>query len=286
MCYAVSAAARAVRGPALVKMPDREAIQHLGISASARRGAFQPTARRSLRVFGAEAELVMLPDRAARPNRPGAERPAFGPDRGLAIVEAEASWRGRGFALTGNKFPFAESQTVLWSERPLREPDEEFLATALSWTDAVGGSLLVNSIGAAASIARAHAHHTDESMPFLSQLPDMPIDADWLPKVEGATFAQKATPFFLLGIRGSAMARATAAFALQTRRLTSAVNLVALRGELWVFPRRAETPTPHFPYPLGAAEVWGRWCYVEEQPFLTATTESLEAALVAAGCAN
>ena len=286
MCYAVSAATRAVRGATLVKMPDREAIHPLGIPAAARSGVFQPTARRTLRVFGAEAQLVMLPDRAARPNRPGAERPAFGPDRGLAIVEAEASWRGRGLALTGNKFPFAESQTVLWSERPLREPDEDFLATALSWTDAVGGTLLVNSIGAAASIARAHAHHTDESMPFLAQLPELPIDADWLPKVDGATFAQKATPFFLLGIRGTAKARATAAFALQTRRLTSAVNLVAQRGELWVFPRRAETPTPHFPYPLGAAEVWGRWCYIEEQPFLAATTESLEAALLAAGCAR
>lgn len=257
-----------------------------GFAAVQGRGAFRPTMRRSVRVFGAEAELVLLPDRASRPNRPGSERPPFAADRGLAIVEAEASWRDRGLALTGNKYPFAESQTVLWSERPLREPDEEFLAAACAWTDAIGGSLLVNSIGAAASIARAHAHHTDESLPFLGQLPESPFDADWLPRIDGVAFAKKDVPFFLLSLRGTAKARAAAAFALQTRRLTPAVNLVAQRGELWVFPRRAETPSPHFPYALGAAEVWGRWCYVEEAPFLAATSESLQAALVAAGCAN
>lgn len=255
-----------------------------GFAAVQGRGVFRPTMRRSLRVFGADAELVLLPDRAARPNRPGAERPPFAADRGLEIVESEASWRDHGLALTGNKYPFAESQTVLWSERTLREPDEEFLAAALSWTDAMGGSLLVNSIGAAASIARAHAHHTDESLPFLRQLPESAFEAGWLPRIDGVAFVKKDVPFFLLGLRGPAKARAAAAYALQTRRLTPAVNLVAQRGELWVFPRRVETPSPHFPYALGAAEVWGRWCFVDEAPFLAATASELEQALRLAGC--
>ena len=203
----------------------------------------------------------------------------------MAIVEAEASWRDNGLALTGNKFPFARAQTVLWSERPLREPDEAFLEAALSWTDAIGGSLLVNSIGAAASIARAHAHHTDEAMPFLGQLGEEPLDADWLPRIDGVTFAKKNAPFWLLCVRGTAQARAQAIAALQMGRLTAAVNLVAMRGETFVYPRTCETPAPHFPYPLGAAEIWGRWCYVEERAFAAATSADLEQALIAAGCA-
>lgn len=247
---------------------------------------FAPTARRELTLFGATAELVLLPDRAARPNRPNGTRAAFGPDRGLSIVETEATSREHGLALTGNKFPFARAQTVLWSERPLREPDEEFLDRALSWVDAKGGTLLVNSIGAAASIARAHAHHTDESLPFLTQLRERSLTPDWLPRIDGASYFTKAVEFCLLGVRGTAAARKRAVAALQTRRLTAAVNLVSTPGETWVYPRAIETPTPFFPYALGAAEAWGRWCFVDEAPFLAATARDLEQALQVAGCAS
>lgn len=202
----------------------------------------------------------------------------------MAIVEAEATWRDGGLALTGNKFPFARAQTVLWSERPLREPDEDFLDRALSWVDTQGGTLLVNSIGAAASIARAHAHHTDESLPFLAQLRERPIASDWLPRVDGASCWTKDVPFCLLGVRGPASARKRAVAALQTRRLTAAVNLVSTPGETWVFPRAVETPAPFFPYALGAAEAWGRWCFVDEAAFLAATASDLEQALRLAGC--
>lgn len=247
-------------------------------------GSFAPAARRTLLVFGAEAELVWLPYRNARPNRPGATRPPFDDDRGLAILESEATWRDRGLALTGNKYPFAKSQTVLWSERPLREPDESFLAAAFAWSDALGGSLLVNSVGAAASIARAHAHHAEEALPFLAQLEQRGFEAEWLPRVTGVSWLVKDAPFFLLGVRGEAKARAAAIAALQTRRLTAAVNLVSSAGESWVFPRSVETPAPFFPYPLGAAEIWGRWCYLEESAFAQATAADLERALVTAGC--
>ena len=67
--------------------------------------------------------------------------------------------------------------------------------------------------------------------------------------------------------------------------MTAAVNLVAMRGETFVYPRSSETPAPHFPYPLGAAEIWGRWCYVEERAFAAATSPDLEQALIASGCA-
>ncbi len=256
---------------------------------SAARAALQPTnyapvARRTLEVFGAQAELVLLPGRATRPNRPGHERAAFGQDRGKAIVETEASWREHGLALTGNKFPFARAQTVLWSERTLREPDEEFLAGALAWVDVRGGTLLVNSIGAAASIARAHAHHTDEALPFLAQLRERALVADWLPNVDGASYWTKDVAYCLLGVRGCASARKQAVAALQTRRLTAAVNLISTAGETWLFPRAVETPAPFFPYALGAAEAWGRWCYVDEGPFLAATSRDLEQALRMAGC--
>ena len=254
----------------------------------ARRGAptttFAPAARRELTLFGATAELVLLPGRAARPNRPGEMRAAFGPDRGLSIVEAEATWRERGLALTGNKFPFARAQTVLWSERPLREPDEDFLDRAFRWVDERGGALLVNSIGAAASIARAHAHHTDETLPFLAQLRERSFAAEWLPRVDGASYWTKDVPFCLLGVRGPATARKRAVAALQTRRLTAAVNLVSMPGETWVYPRAIEAPAPFFPYALGAAEAWGRWCFVDEAPFLAAKADDLEQALRLAGC--
>lgn len=188
---------------------------------------FAATARRELRVFGAPVELALLPGRAARPGRPGAERPAFRPDLGLRIAATEAIHAGPEFVVTPNKFPFARAQTVLWSRRPLREPDAEFLHSALSWTDQRGGSLLLNSVGAAASIPRAHAHHTDEAMPFLPELGEQPFAAPWLPEVAGASYVQKAAPFALLGVRGDARARAEATAALQMLRMTPAVSVVA-----------------------------------------------------------
>jgi hypothetical protein len=67
--------------------------------------------------------------------------------------------------------------------------------------------------------------------------------------------------------------------------MTAAVNAVAADEAVFVYPRSIETPAPHFPYALGAAELWGRWCYTEREPFERATGADLERALVAAGCA-
>lgn len=246
---------------------------------------FAPRARRTLTVFGAEVELVWLPERAARPGRPGPDRPAFREDLGARIAATEAIERTNGFTRTPNKFPFAREQSVLWSDRPLREPDAEFFAAAMRWMEPRGGTLLGNSIGAAASIPRAHVHHAMETLPFLSQLAEEPWEAPWLPREGGVEWRRKRVPFCLVGVRGDADGIARAVAGLQMHRMTAAVNVVATKGEAWVFPRAVETPVPHFPFALGAAEVWGRWCYVEERAFAEATAERLEAAIRGAGVA-
>jgi len=247
--------------------------------------AFRAAARRDLRVFGAEVELVLLPERAARPSRPTPQRPPFGKDPVPRILAAEAQWRGDGLALTGNRYPFAAGQHILWLEQPAREPGEELLAVLFGWNDAHRGTALLNTIGAAASIARAHAHWTAERLPFLGAFGERPLAADWLPEAGGVAFVQKALPYVLLGVRGAAAARARAVAALLRQRLCTAANVVDADGTAWIYPRSRETPAPHFPAALGAAEVWGRWCYADEAPFRAATAHDLEQALVVAGCA-
>jgi len=247
--------------------------------------AFHVAARRSLRVFGATVELVLLPQRAARPSRPSPQRPPFSVDPVPRILAAEAQWRGDGLALTGNRYPFAAQQAILWHERPVRDHDATLLRTVFAWNDAHRGTALINTVGAAASIARAHAHCTPERLPFLHELAERPLAAAWLPAVDGVAFVSKQAPLLLVGVRGPAAARAHAAAALLALRLCPAVNVVDSDGTAWCYPRSAETPAPHFPQALGAAEVWGRWCYVDEAPFLAATAADLEQALVTAGCA-
>ena len=53
-----------------------------------------------------------------------------------------------------------------------REPDERMWAAIVGWTDASRGTAMVNTIGAAATIARAHAHLTPERLGFLPSLPE------------------------------------------------------------------------------------------------------------------
>jgi hypothetical protein len=247
---------------------------------------FAPAARRSVRVFGARVELVWLPDRAARRGRPGDGRPAFQPDIAARILATESLWRDEHLCVTPNRYPFARQQALLWPAQPIREADERFLHRLFAWNDALGGTALLNTIGAAASIPRAHAHLTPERLPFLPALGEAPATGDFVPAVAEVRFVQKQVPFCLLGVRGPAPARASAVHALALARGTASWNLVDADGTAWVYPRSAvETPAPEFPYPLGAAEVWGRWCYLEEQPFAAATGSLLERALVRAGMA-
>lgn len=242
----------------------------------------RPVASRTLRVFGASAELVWLPERALRHGRPGAARPAFAPSPVPRIL-GEAFWSDAAFALTPNRFPFARAQRLLWPRAPQREPDAAFWQLVAEWVVRAAGTGMVNQVGAAASIARAHAHLTPEQLPFLAELPEVAAPADLLALPAGVSLVAKAVPFCLLGVRGAPAPRAAALLALAELRLTAVWTAVVVGDTTWLYPRSREVPAPHFPQALGAAELWGRWCYVEETPFAAATAEDLEAALLAAG---
>lgn len=246
--------------------------------------AYAPAAVRRLCVFGAPVEAVLVPARRRRLDAANVARPAFARSRAAGIVAAESIWRGDGMALTPNAFPFAHGQRLLWPLAPLREPDAALWQAAFAWADAAGGAALVNNVGAASSIGRAHAHLCAERLPFLGALPERPCAADLIDVPAGAALVEKDAPFCLLGVRGPAAARALAVVRLAEARLTAAWNVVAQDGATWLLPRRLETPAPHFPHALGAAELWGRWCYVDEAAFAAARDADLEAALVAAGC--
>lgn len=247
---------------------------------------FRPRARRALRAFGATVELVLVPDRAGRPGVPSAARPAFRTDPVPRIVAEESVWRGDGASATPNRYPFAEHQLILWQDGLERELGLSSWRMLCGWVDRISGTGLVNTIGAAASIPRAHAHLTAERLPFLEAIGEERCDAAFLPRVDGVEWLRKKLPFWLLGARGAAAARAEALFALQAVRATAACNVVVQDGTAWVYPRSAvETPVPWFPWALGAAEVWGRWCYVEEPAFESADGDGLEQALVASGVA-
>lgn len=243
---------------------------------------FAPAALRHEVAFGAPVVLAWVPGRKVRQGAVG-RRPAFAPSPADRIIASEAFWRGDGLAATPNAHPFAHEQRILWATTPLREPDVAMWTAIGAWADAANGTALVNTIGAASTIARAHAHLLPERLPFLAGLRDRAVVDPPIDVPPGVHLVAKDVPFCLLGVRGEPAARATALARLASARLTAAWNVAVQDGTAWVCPRRVETPSPHFPFALGAAEVWGRWCYVDEAPFLAARGEDLERALLAAG---
>jgi len=252
-------------------------------AADARLVPFAPSAQRSLVVFGAPALLALVPERKSRQDRPCDQRPAFRRSPAARIVEQEVLWRGGGTVLTPNKYPFLREQRILWPEGPQREPDLPMWAAICAWVAAAAGTALLNNIGSASSIARAHAHLTPERLPFLAALRERSGPTDLIDVPAGVQLVQKDAPFCLLGVRGPADARALAVARLAEARMTAAWNVVVQDGTAWLYPRRIETPAPHFALPLGAAEVWGRWCFLDREPFEAATGSMLEQALIAAG---
>lgn len=257
---------------------------HVPLDDPASLVAYAPAATRAFTVFGAPVEAALVPVRKQRAGRATADRPAFAPSRAARIVAAESCWRGDGLALTPNAFPFARGQRLLWPEEPLREPSLAMWAATFAWADGKAGAALLNNVGAASSIGRAHAHLCAERLPFLGALRERHGPRDLIELPAGVELVAKDVPFCLLGVRGPAAARALAVVRLAEARLTAAWNVVAQDGASWLLPRRVETPAPGFPFALGAAELWGRWCYVEDAPFAAATAADLEAALLAASC--
>lgn len=245
---------------------------------------FEPSAVRRLSVFGAPVEAVLVPGRKSRGDRARRGRPAFAPNPAQRILDEETFWRGDGLALTPNLYPFSQQQRLLWPETPRREPDAAMWSAICTWTDGTGGTAMVNTIGAAATIARAHAHLTPERLEFLANLPERDGPTGLVDLPPGVELVQKDIACCLLGVRGGdAAARGQAIWTLAGIRLTAACNVCIQDGTAWLFPRRVETPAPHFPFALGGAELWGRWCYIEEEPFAAAAGQDLERAFVEAG---
>ncbi|MCR9244501.1 MAG: hypothetical protein NXI31_05675 [bacterium] len=249
---------------------------------------FAPAATRTLEVFGAPVELAFVPERGQRQGRVDRGRPAFAASPARRIVATESLWRDDDLALTPNKYPFAEQQRLLWPRQPRREPDAALWTAAIEWGRATNGTVLANTIGAAATIAWAHLHLTPERLDFLPGLAERVVTT---PPLElptalraGVEVVSKELPCCVLGLRSADPQQlAMALTELAASRLCAATNVCIVDDTAWSLPRSIEIPAPHFPFALGAAELWGRWCYVEEAPFRSATGTDLERALVAAG---
>lgn len=244
---------------------------------------FAPATTRNLSVFGIEVELVHLPARQRRPGRASNERPAFSRTPATRIMATEAIWRGDGLVVTPNRYPFASAQRLVWPEGRTRDLSADAWRAIGDWVATSGGSALVNSVGAAATIARAHAHLVPARLPFLLELAERPCRLDLVDLAADCELWQKVAPWCLLGVRGSVAGRADALVALAEARLTAAANVVVMGDTAWIMPRAVETPAPWFPYALGAAELWGRWCFLDEASFAAARAEDLERALIVAG---
>lgn len=240
---------------------------------------FAPSAERTLPLFGTTVHLALVPGRRNRAGHDREGRPAFQRSPAERIIGEEAYWRSDTLALTPNKFPFAKDQRILWMAHPARDPDGAFWRAALDWVERSDGTVLLNNIGAAATIARAHAHLIDERLPFLEAIGDRPLQADLIDVPEGCELTAKELPFCVVGVRGSVDGRTEALLRLADARLTPTWNVVLTRDAAWIVPRGKQTPAPFFATAMGAAEMWGRYCYVDEEPFARATAEDLQQAL-------
>jgi len=244
----------------------------------------EPAARRELTVYGAPAELVWLPQRAGRGGVPGRHKAAFLPAVADRILREEALWEDEHVGATPNIYPFGAGQLVLWSKAESREPTVPLLELLSAMADATGGTALINTIGAAASVSRSHGHLLRETLPFLDHFAERPLAAPWLDRRQGVEVVQKALPYLLVGLRGTAEDRARAAGRALELRTTAAVSVIDTGGTTWILPRSAEEiPAPSFPHAIGAAEAWGRWCYLDRADLDAATPERLEDALLRSG---
>ena len=247
--------------------------------------AYQPAAERTLSVFGQTAQLALIPGRQARSGYVREDRPALQRSPVDRILREETYWQTESLALTANKFPFAKNQRILWMAQPAREPDAIFWHAALAWVRASNGTALLNNVGAAATIARAHAHLIDEQLAFLRGLPERPLMTDLIDVPNGVTLIAKDVPFCVVGVRGNVAAQAEALMLLGDARLTATWNVILMPDTAWIVPRRQQTPRPFFDQAVGAAEFWGRWCYVEQAAFDRAASRDLEQALLLATAA-
>ena len=250
--------------------------------------AFAPAGRRRLPLLGSEVELLWLPQRAGRGGVPTDDRPPVRASVVERILAEETVWRGRGAALTPNRFPFAARELLLWAEQPLREPDLELWEVALELHAAAGGTLLINSVGAAASIPRAHFHLVGETRAFLDEVSRAAFRPAYLDRAADLEVVRlEPFPALVIGLRGAVPQRARALHRLLEVRTAPSFNALAQGEWCWLLPRSpTEIPAPHFPHALGAAELWGQWCYADRDAFEAATPADLERALALSGYAG
>lgn len=238
------------------------------------------SARRDLDVFGLPFELVWMPERGKRAGIPTSGRPAFAPNRGQTIRRNEILWRGDGVVATPNLFPFFWRQLILWPESgDPREADASFLRGCLTVSQRAGGTLLVNTIGASASIPLAHAHLVELAPKMLPHVPLVDVGT-FGGAVLAATDPASAVPILVVRLQcedPSTLAGATRQ--LLDVRSTAAVNLVAFESSVWVIARRHEVPKSGFPYAVGAGELWGRLIYTEREAFDSAKADGIGQAL-------
>lgn len=246
---------------------------------------FEPAAERTLELFGTTVHLALVPGRRARSGHAREGRPALQRSPVDRILAEEAYWQTEHLALTPNKFPFAKNQRILWMAKPAREPDFTFWQATLAWVERSDGTALLNNVGAAATIPRAHAHLIEEKMPFLPALPEQPLEAGVIDVPNGCELVRKDVPFCLIGVRGDLAGKANALMRLADARLTATWNVIVTKDAVWIVPRGKQTPAPFFASALGSAEFWGRWCYVDREPFEQACAEDLEQALLIATAA-
>lgn len=234
--------------------------------------------RRLLPACGTEISLLLTPWRAAR--RPGGGTPPpAGPDVGARVIENEALWEGEGAVLTPNRYPFTEDHLLLWEKRPVREPGPEFLELLLGLCRERKDILaFVNSIGAAATVSRAHAQlaRTGEPPP-VSRAPVQAVDRDgleWAFPPQGGPW-----PGFFARLRGEPAPVARALARLVRLRLCPAFNLSVHGDSAWIFFRRKETARRAYPLPVGALELSGIFLFEAEPSFHVMTPEKVETAL-------
>ncbi len=242
---------------------------------------FSPRERRTLKVHDVPVELVWSPERGVRSGFPQGLSPPLAPSPADRILAEETLWTDGQNSVTENRFPFGQDAFLVWANAPTaREPDAALFELLFRWSTAPDTTAMANSIGAAATIPRAHGHVIAERLPFLDALPREPAPSSLGEACVGLECATvRMGDRELFEVRGSAAARARCCHELLSRRRAIAFNVLAAGDRTVLVFRHEETPTPDFPAALGSAELMGRFVFVDEAAFRAADGTALERAL-------
>lgn len=240
-------------------------------------------ASRHVLAYGLSYELVLIPRRGQRANLPGHGRPAFTGDKGSRIRAEEALAQDELVVLTPNRFAFYEQQGLLWQASGFsREVPVELLEAGFRLAEQGRGALLVNSIGASASIGQAHGHLVRARSEVLEGLPMAVVGEErglrLLASDPGAGH-----PAWTVQVRGaSAGDRARLVRALLDLRTTASYHVLSQGDAAWVLPRRREIVEEVCPYAVGASEFFGRFVLPERETYERLDGVAIELALAEA----